>query len=323
MSLFDAVNVDEATVKSLLTEHFPDLELLTTIKKSQNHTYLAKERRSDTKFIVRATPDNTGGTRIPFMETESKFLQFLDEKGLSVCPPLCSWKTGDVIISHRSPKPAGDDNLILLSVFRYARGEPVDIFSWKWMTEKEYAVRLGRWLGQFHTLSREFTRLHPAVPLRSWRDLHQGIFRDIVMDPRDEATAADPTYFGLIHGDVNISNFFDSPDLGVCMFDWDQAQGSWFLYDLSSPIWTVISFQKGGNPIDKSIPVPAQDANVYAEWILEGYEHPVNREALQRMVTLRRQLYVLFCNRAMKELAEDHPMYSFCAHMASWLNKES
>lgn len=35
-----------------------------------------------------------------------------------------------------------------------------------------------------------------------------GIMKGVKLDARDEATAQDPKSFGIIHGDLNISNFF-------------------------------------------------------------------------------------------------------------------
>jgi hypothetical protein len=79
------------------------------------------------------------------------------------------------------------------------------------------------------------------------------------------------------------------------MFDWDQAQRAWFLYDLSAPIWTVITMRNGGNPIDKT-PVKGNvtinnllkkysEANVqqYTEWLVSGFEEggvKIDRAAL-------------------------------------------
>lgn len=69
------------------------------------------------------------------------------------------------------------------------------------------------------------------------------------------------------------------------------------------------------------------EANVsaYTTWLLEGYEEggaKVDREALQRMVELRRQLYKRFCKRAVIELSPDSPIVKFCEYMNSWLDKE-
>ena len=111
-----------------------------------------------------------------------------------------------------------------------------------------------------------------------------------------------------------------------CMFDWDQLQRCWFLYDLSAPIWGVMSLERYGSPIDRSS-VPQANSELYLAWILEGYQSDesgfvVDRAALQRMILIRRELYNRFCRRAILEIPADHPMASFCKSVVDAFDKE-
>lgn len=104
------------------------------------------------------------------------------------------------------------------------------------------------------------------------------------------------------------------------MFDWDQLQRSWFPYDLVSSIWTVVTLERAGSPIDQS-KVPQANSELYTTWLLEGYESDgeggaVDRAALQRILMIRRELYRRFCGRVVLELPTDHPMAGFAS---SWL----
>lgn len=143
-------------------------------------------------------------------------------------------------------------------------------------------------------------------------------------DPADENTSSDLSFFGIIHGDVNPSNFhWDAVRDCVCMFDWDQLQRCWFLYDVAQPIWGVVMLAGAGSPADRK-PVPQADVELYTNWLLEGYEAAgsgkVDRAALQRMVDLRRELYSRFCRRAVLELDPDSFMGQFCRYIVQWLD---
>ena len=71
----------------------------------------------------------------------------------------------------------------------------------------------------------------------------------------------------------------------------------------------------------------ASNSKLYTTWLLEGYESDgdcvvVDREALQRMVMIRRELYRRFCRRAVLELPADHPMANFCKFVNDSFDKE-
>lgn len=145
------------------------------------------------------------------------------------------------------------------------------------------------------------------------------------MKQEDLALADDPEYFGIIHGDVNVSNFFWSPSAHMpCMFDWDQLQTAWFLYDLVAPMWTVVTVVKGGNPVD-STPVPPADIKTYIDTLVKGYEENgggvVNRDLLKSMLYLRKELYRRFCTKAVAETTPDSEMGKFVRFTVSWIEK--
>jgi len=319
MPLFETTPIDEARVRTLVREGW-SLELGKCLKASQNHTYEATKEGTEDKYIVRVTPDHQH-ERLESIRAEIDLLRYLHSKGLLVCPSVTTSK------EPREELVQNDD--VVIVVFNYARGAPVlDFVDFRWITDQRQPEGIGRWLAKFHALSKCYAKERPEMveKFRGWRDLHDGILKDVPLDPADVASSNDPNSFGIIHGDVNISNFlWDTSSQLPIMFDWDQSQRAWYLYDLSSPIWTVITMAKGGNPIDKT-PVPQADVQTYTEHLLRGYEtesgEKVDRSALQRMIAIRRQLYKRFCKKAVDELPEDHSMAKFCAYMNTWLDKE-
>jgi hypothetical protein len=251
---------------------------------------------------------------------EVALLEYLHENKLPVCQAIKSSITSSAVVRNGS---------LILCLFTYATGEPIVYADWTWMTNREIVVGLGKWYARLHKLMRRFVQEQPtlAAHARLWTTLHDGVLAEVEVDERDSRTTSDPEYFGLIHGDVNPSNYFwDSAVKMPCMFDWDQLQRSWFLYDLVSSIWGVVALERGGSPIDQS-KVPEANSELYTTWLLEGYESDgeggaVDRAALQRMLMIRRELYRRFCRKAVLELPTDHPMAGFCKFVADFFDKE-
>jgi Ser/Thr protein kinase RdoA (MazF antagonist) len=64
--------------------------------------------------------------------------------------------------------------------------------------------------------------------------MHEGILKGAPVAEEDRAVMSDPLHFGVIHGDVNISNFFFiESEQSLHVFDWDQTQRGWYLWDLA------------------------------------------------------------------------------------------
>lgn len=316
MPLFDTTTIDVEQVRQLAHDHW-GVELGECLKASQNHTFLAKKGTTE-KFVLRVTPDPEN-KRYDTIKLEVALLNYLYENKLPVCQAVQSSITSCAVVRS--------DPLILCLV-TFATGEPIVFTDWKWMTDREIVVGLGRWFANLHKLTRRFAQEQPelAAHARLWTTLHEGVLSGVPVDERDRQVESDPEHFGIIHGDVNPSNYYWDPAVGMpCMFDWDQLQRCWFLYDLSAPVWGAIMLERTGSPIDRS-PVPQANSKLYTDWLLEGYESngglAVDREALQRMVIIRRELYRRFCRAAVLELPADHPMAGFCRFIVEFFDKE-
>ena len=307
MPLFEPVPIDIDQVRQLARDHW-NVEVGDCAKVSQNHTFFVKKETGE-RFVLRVTPD-PDNKRFESTELEVTLLKYLHENNLPVCRAIESSITSSAVVRNGS---------LILCLFTFATGEPVVYADWTWMTNRDIVIGLGRWFARLHQLTRRFVQEQPALVAhaRHWTTLHEGVLAEVEVDERDNATVSDPMHFGVIHGDVNPSNYFWDPTVGMpCMFDWDQLQRSWFLYDLSAPVLSVTMLKLVGSPIDRSA-VPQADPELYKKWLLEGYELDgdrvsVDRAALQRMVMIRRELYRRFCRKAVLELAPDHPMTGFC-----------
>ena len=152
----------------------------------------------------------------------------------------------------------------------------------------------------------------------------------------DTAAAADPCLFGILHGDLNVSNFFFVEGTGegegegqgatLSVFDWDQCQAGWFLWDLAQAVFTVVMLREAGLPV-AGTPVPEADPAQFQAWLVQGYEGGrgggagrVDTASLARMVDLRKCFYERFCRRAEEEGSVPPDMAPFIAYIVRWFD---
>ncbi len=103
----------------------------------------------------------------------------------------------------------------------------------------------------------------------------------------------------MIHGDLNVSNYFVRDDGELSVFDWDQTQRAWYLYDLAQCIWGVTMAVLCGMPMSGT--KIDCDLQQYTDWICEAYDPKVDRESVKECVRLRKDFYEKFCRRAQAE----------------------
>lgn len=65
-----------------------------------------------------------------------------------------------------------------------------------------------------------------------------------------------PKYYGIIHGDLNTSNFYFNREKGyISVFDTDQTQRGFYEWDLAQAIFGIVMLKEAGMPISGT-PVP-------------------------------------------------------------------
>ena len=111
----------------------------------------------------------------------------------------------------------------------------------------------------------------------------------------------------------------------LSVFDWDQTQQGWFLWDVAQSELAVYMLHEAGSLIDGSTVELANPAQ-FEEWMVEGYEsiagaNTVNRARLARMVTLRKHFYEKFCRTAVEQGDIPKDMEYFINYVAKWFEK--
>jgi Ser/Thr protein kinase RdoA (MazF antagonist) len=325
MPLFETLPVERDAVASLVLAHW-GLQLDGVLKASQNTTFAAHDAESGAKYAVRVTPDAADAHRQRIAD-ELTFVAFLaSHAGLDgVCAPVPPRAGGDAAAPLVR---AGDLTLV---VFQWAAGEPLDFLGMRWATDGALVRAWGAWLARLHAASRAFAAARPdvAARVRRWDELHESILAGAPLHDDDAAAAATggpSAAFGVLHGDLNLSNFFvggpaDAPTLSV--FDWDQTQLGWWEWDVAQAALTSLMLQEAGM-VGTGAPVPQADHARALAWLVEGYERVAGAGALDaprlaRMVALRKAFYGRFGARAK---AEGVPpgMAGFIDYIDAWVN---
>jgi Ser/Thr protein kinase RdoA (MazF antagonist) len=322
MPLFNkTVEVSRDQVASALKQHW-DLQLGDLIKASQNHTFRATADAAEggRKFSVRVTPD-ADGVQEDRIRQEIAFVSFISEDeslSNSICAPIATLN-GDLLVR--------DGDLVIV-VFSWARGDPLDFMAYRWMKDERLVYDWGRWLALFHQASRRFSSQHPdiAAKVQKWDEVHDGIMKGCALNDADVSVMDDSEHFGVIHGDLNLSNFFyDDSTHSLSVYDWDQTQAGWFLWDMAQSMITVNMLAEAGSVIDGS-PVPDADPVRFEAWMVVGYESvmgagSVDLARLKRMLILRKSFYERFCRRAVEEGDVPKDMDHFIRYVVAWFDK--
>lgn len=326
MPLFETTAVDAAAVRQMVLAHW-DLELGDLIKASQNHTFAAKDSKGH-KAAVRATPDPQG-IHTQRIEDELLFVNFLKEKaGLKgVCSPLPMSVGGYV---------AREGDLTIV-VYSWAEGEAVDFAAYKWMTDFKLVQAWGAWMASQHAAAKLFAAAHPEVAARMprWDQIHDGVMAGTeatLIAPEDVEVAAAglSSKFGILHGDLNISNFFvvpgsDTAPPTLSVFDWDQAHQGWWEWDMAQSSLAVLMLAEAGSIIVGD-PVAEANPQQFLDWFVTGYEAvagagSVDKGRLARMVRLRKAFYGRFATRAFREGDVLEQMEAFLRYVDKWANQ--
>jgi Ser/Thr protein kinase RdoA (MazF antagonist) len=341
MPLFSFLPVPRDAVAALVQEHWGLTLAETPLKASQNTTFAATGG-DGARFAVRATPDPEGA-QLARIADELAFVHFLaaEARVPGVCGPVARRDMATAPPAPAAPAaPAAPPSSspfalhargLTLCVSAWAPGAPVDFLSYRWATDAALIRAHGAAFAAVHAGSRAFAAAHPAVAarMRRWTEVHEGIMApaEAGLHPEDAAAAGDPAAFGILHGDLNVSNFHVVEGEGgvptLAVFDWDQVQAGWFEYDLAQAVLTALMLAEAGS-LPAGDPVPEARPAFLADELVAGYETvagagAVDRARLGRMLALRKDFYGRFCRAA---VAEGSPpdMAWFIAYCDAWVN---
>jgi len=329
MTLFPQACVDSSAVAALLQQHW-SMQLGPLLKRSQNTTFSAQNAAGQ-QFAVRATPDDgsSGDAAYARICDELQFVSFASSAGCpGVCVPVSPLAGGHCHCALRC-------NGIILCVFEWAQGVPVDFGAYRWMTDEGVVNAIGAWLGSCHKASMEFAAAHPDVcaRMRPWWALHERLMEGAAVASEDACDVPSDgscnQHWGVLHGDCNVSNFHivshadSAPSLSV--FDWDQTCCGWWELDLAQTALACTMLAEGG-ALPSGEPVPVADPAAFKRWLLAGYDSvrgqgAADGQRFDRLLQQRKVFYSTFCARARAEGDIPVDMAWFIDYVLRWIER--
>ena len=321
--LFDPVQVAEETVRAALAIGWPTVRLGALLKASQNATYSASDTAAEgRRVVVRATPD----------ADRAHWQRIVDEVAIvhaldAVLPGVCAAVPPTANDGSSSAGALWHDGIAVV-VSRWAEGTPVDFAAYAWLDDEPLVRAWGEWFARLHAATRVYAHQHPDVAhrVRRWDELHDHVLAGSPIHPDDAAVVGDLRHYGILHGDLNLSNFNVSPTPSgpaLSVYDWDQLQLGWFEFDVAQACITAVMLAEAGG-FDGQ-PVPRADPAAFQAWIVAGYESvagpgSIDRARFARMLALRKRFYGAFCRRALAEGDLPSSMDFFVRYVVKWLD---
>lgn len=217
-------------------------------------------------FILRVSE----GKRDEETKAEIDFLFYLQKNFVPVAPPIESLQNKYV---HQA---FIDDICYTVSAYQKAKGK--DCWS-RGIDGKERFKVIGQTLGKMHRLSMQYY-CNNKVKRRQWDEnphilKAHGILFNYNKDLADKFNSyialmnhfpKKNSSFGLIHGDFLFSNYFFDDKNNISVFDFDECEYSWYIYDIAVCMYYYLL---GGDPTE--LCEKANEAEDMFLHIMSGY----------------------------------------------------
>lgn len=208
-------------------------------------SFIYNVHRADREFILRIGHDS----RRPADQVrgEAEFLNHLAAGGLSV-PQVLPSQAGNLV----EPILAPGGSHFVAALFEKAPGHPVKRVDWGAALFRS----MGGFMGRMHRLSRQFQpsqprfrRLDIAYDMQQVREYalkalppgdepvlraYDGLCAEILALPQDAVG------YGLAHIDFHSGNFFITDEGRITLFDFDDCQYAWYVYDIAMALFYVL-----------------------------------------------------------------------------------
>ncbi|QHW33414.1 phosphotransferase [Paenibacillus rhizovicinus] len=235
----------------------------------QNLVYAYAQDGQD--LILRLTPSANRTELLVLSELD--WIRYLAGKGISVSQPIRS-KNGQWTEQIHSAH--GD---YICAAFERAAGRRVDYP--ECLEDVALYERLGRLTGKLHALSSTYQPVMPTIHRHDWEQ--NWFLQHIDLLPETQTGVRDSYFellesirglpktdeaYGLIHGDINVGNFMVDDQGEVTLFDFDEAQYSWFVEDIAVQLYYLV-YVYGG---DDGLELREEQASRFMEQFMKGYQ---------------------------------------------------
>jgi Ser/Thr protein kinase RdoA (MazF antagonist) len=135
--------------------------------------------------------------------------------------------------------------------FEKARGRKIDYP--ECLNDNALYEKLGQITGKMHALSKRYETEDVKVRRNDW-NLNYYLQNINILPPSHQRVKEnyyslmdtikklpkDGESYGLIHGDIGVGNFLVSEQGTITLFDFDEAQYSWFVEDIAIPLYYLV-----------------------------------------------------------------------------------
>ncbi|MEF3353781.1 phosphotransferase [Paenibacillus sp. GYB006] len=276
-AVFDHVNREE-----IVSRYGIKTEDLHYIGGFQNFIY---EYQVDNKeYIMRFTP--SAHRTLSEVQAELEWILYLADHGISVSAPVPS------IHGRRTETAELEEMYFTAAVFDKAKGKKIDYPDC--LKDHELYERLGRLTGRMHALSKSYKPADAKIRRHEWTenyylknidilpDSHTGVrerYLELVHSIQKLPISEDA--YGLIHGDIINANYLVREQGEITLFDFDEAQYSWFVEDIAIQLYYLV-YVYGG---EEGKNLREYQASRFMEPFLKGYreENQLEEQWLKQM----------------------------------------
>jgi len=217
-----------------------DMSTLNLIGGFQNYVY--EYKKQEKSYILRFTHSSHRSDNL--IKGELDWVLYLINNGVLASKPIYS------ISGNLSEKIHIGGSYFTATSFEKATGRKIGYP--ECISNKDLFEKCGRLTGKMHFLSKKYIPSSKEIKRPDWSHNYylQNIKKYISADQfkifesyddivnRINKLCKDSDSFGIIHGDINVGNFFlDNKDINI--FDFDECQYSWFIEDIAIQLFYI------------------------------------------------------------------------------------
>ncbi|MGZ9584258.1 phosphotransferase enzyme family protein [Paenibacillus marinisediminis] len=234
----------------------------------QNFIY--EYQHNNKSYILRFTPSAHRSSNL--VQAELDWILYLASSGIAVSEPIRSLdgRLAEVIKAQGMYFTAAS--------FEKAQGSKIGYP--ECLQDDMLYSRLGQITGRIHALSSRYQPNDNTLRRDDWSQnyylQHINILPDSQLRIKDryyeivskvQQLPQDAASFGLIHGDINVGNFCVDGQGKITLFDFDEAQYSWFVEDIAIQLYYLV-YVYGG---DEGRASREEQALRFMKHFMEGY----------------------------------------------------
>ena len=234
----------------------------------QNFIY--EYRQNGKPYILRFTPSSH--RTVDLVEAELEWILYLADNGMSVSKPVYSRNSAMTEVI--------DSTGLYFTAVSFEKASGRKIGYPECLQDETLYEKLGQMTGKLHALSKLYRPKDESMRRHDWNRNYylqnidflppsQTLVRESYNKLLDKIWALPKTAasYGLIHGDINVGNFLVDDEGTITLFDFDEAQYSWFVEDIAIQLYYLVYVYGGEDGAEKR----EEQAYRFMKFFMKGY----------------------------------------------------